>query len=157
MQNGQTMTAVRALLAAGVVATGGAVVLFSSSGLLYFFVARKGSPILRAAAEYALSELTVHGGSVNWVATSSWLQLHAIEHMYPWDTGQIPTRLVEPVDVNAPEWLFEPPEGDEIERTKSFGFMTSFRAMRRLPPHSREELVASNTRLARILHRALKL
>jgi hypothetical protein len=153
------LTAVRALLAGGVAATaGGAVVLLSRSGLLYFFVARKGSPILRAAAEYALSELTVHGGSVNWVATSSWLQLHAIEHMYPWGYWmQIPTRLVEPVDVNAPEWLFEPPEGNEIERTKSFGFMTSFHAMRRLLPHSREELVASNTRLARILHRALKL
>jgi hypothetical protein len=42
---------------------------------------------------------------------------------------QIPTHLVAPVDVNAPEWLFEAPQGDEIERTKSFGFMTSFHAL----------------------------
>jgi hypothetical protein len=121
------------------------------------FVARKASPILRAAAEYASSQLTAHGGSVNWVATSSWAQKHAIEQVYPWGYWmQIPTHLVEPVDVNAPEWFFEPPHGDEIERTNSFGFMTSFHALRRLLPHSREELVASNTRLARILHRALK-
>jgi hypothetical protein len=122
------------------------------------FVARKASPILRAAAEYAYSVLTAQAGPVNWIAPSSWAQVHAIEHVNPrgyW--MRIPTHLVEPVDVNAPWWLLEPPDGDEIERTKSFGFMTSFHAVRGLLPRSPEELVASNTRLARILHRALKL
>jgi hypothetical protein len=65
---------------------------------------------LPAAAQRASSELTMHTGSLNWVATSSWAQKHAIQNMHPWRSWmQIPTHLVEPVDINAPEWLFEPP------------------------------------------------
>jgi hypothetical protein len=121
-----------------------------------FFVARKGSPILRSAADYALSAIRTRRSSIHWVATSTWAQTDAIECRHPWGYWmQIPTHLVEPVNVNTPDWFLEPPIGEEIAQTQCFGFMTSFHVLQKLLPATQQELLNSNTRLAEIFRRAL--
>ncbi|AMV24186.1 hypothetical protein VT84_07300 [Gemmata sp. SH-PL17] len=121
-----------------------------------FFVARPGSVILGAAAEYALGQVREYGANMGWLSAST----EAIEHAFarhPWCAYlQIPTHLVSPVSVMEPHWFCGDLGGDDLGQFDVFGFMTSFHGLRGwLEGQTRDQFLSGPSRLADLVRRAL--
>lgn len=123
------------------------------------FAARKGSPILTDAAEYALQQVRQYGAQVQWLATNAHAMNYAMER-HKWGYWvQIPTHLISPVSVMDRDWFAAVDEAFEPFRFFSFGQITSFHGIGdwikgrfRCP----EDLLKSDTRLAALFGRALQ-
>jgi hypothetical protein len=123
------------------------------------FAARRGSPILQDAADYALAQVRAAGKDVQWLATSSHAMNYAMDkHCWgPW--LEIPTHLVGPVSVMDAGWFFGDLSADRMEDFRSLGFMTSMHGIGAWIKSfaTPEKFLADKSRLAAIVRRGLAL
>ncbi|MEM4204178.1 MAG: hypothetical protein QXS54_08930 [Candidatus Methanomethylicaceae archaeon] len=121
------------------------------------FAGRKGSVILRDAAEYALQQIRAHGNAMPWLAASAHAMNHAI-NLHRWGYYlQIPTYLLSPVSVMDKNW-FAQKVAKNIKEFNAFGQITSFHVLGdwiKSTFASAESLLLSDTHLAHVLLRGL--
>lgn len=123
------------------------------------FAGRAGSPILRAAADYALDQVRRDGRDVRWLSTNAEAMTHAL-NLHRWGRWcLLPTHLVGPVSVMDPSWFTADDEPDCAAGFQSLGFMTSMHGLRGWLDSvgSPEKLLSGRSRLASLLRRGLGL
>lgn len=121
-----------------------------------FFVGRQKSPILKAAADFALAEMERMGRDVPWLATNAHAICHGLDR-HRWTFAlEIPTHLVSPISVMQPLW-FKDESPLDANTFRCFGFMTSYHALGGwYEGRSKDEILASPSRLGQLLRFALK-
>lgn len=90
-----------------------------------FFAARRGSPILQTAADYALGQMASKGDSMSWLAAASEAMNHAFQQHQWCRHLQIPTHLVGPVSVMDSAFFAKDVGTTDVSDYGSLGFMTS--------------------------------
>lgn len=121
------------------------------------FAAAPGSPILAAAADYALEQVRAAGRDVRWLATNAEAMTHALT-LHRWGRWcLLPTHLVGPATVMDPSWFTADDDPRCADGYQSLGFMCSMHGLRGWLDSvgSAEKLLAGRSRLASLLRRGL--
>jgi hypothetical protein len=122
------------------------------------FAARKGSPILRDAAEYALEQVRRHGQDVAWLSTNADAINHALKQNAWGFHLEISTHLISPVTVMDPHWFCaDLAPWENLDEFQCFGFITSYHGLRGwLASQTEEQFLNGRSRLAALFRRAFK-
>jgi hypothetical protein len=123
-----------------------------------FFAARRGSPILRDAADYALDRARRDGTGIPWLAMATEAMNHAISK-HPWSRWvQLPTHVVSPIDANDGAWYANDAMGMDMHEFRSLGFFSSFHVLNGWLNNlgSAKALLSGPSRLGAVLRRALE-
>ena len=120
-----------------------------------FFAGRKGSVILKDAADYALNQVQRTKPNIPWLSTNADTMNNVLtKHKFGFYM-QIPTHLVSPVSCTQKSWFVSQIE-DDINGYKSFGIITSYHCIGELLKtfSNAEQLMRSNTNLKACFQRA---
>lgn len=128
-----------------------------------FFAARKGSPILRAAADSAREVIATKGAKIEWLDASTGSIEPAIGK-FKWNLiNRLPTHVVTPVSSTESRFFLGERDDEVVGGYKSLGCMASYHTLRRQlgggSPifRSRDDVLQSTTGLGACLRRAFGL
>lgn len=127
-----------------------------------FFAGKKGSVILKTAANYALSAMESKGKGIRWLEASKCAIEHAIKKHPRRMYIKLPTHVVSPVPSTKRAFFVGKRTDQRVSNFKSYGCMASMHVLRRrgsegnwtFPFSSSEELLSSPTGLGALLRRA---
>lgn len=118
-----------------------------------FFAAKKGSQVLRVAADYALQALERYGRNLPWLKASTEAVTYALD-VNPWAiVNQLPTHIVAPFSAAAREAFFAPTTSDKELGSNMLGMMFSMHSLGKYLPDSAKALESHNSRLGTMFRR----
>lgn len=126
-----------------------------------FFAARKGSPILRAAADSSREVIAMKGSKIEWLDASTG-SIEPTIGKFKWSLiNRLPTHVVTPVSSTDPNFFLGEREEEAVRGYRSLGCMASYHTLRKhlngssARFHSRDDVLQSSTGLGACLRRAL--